>query len=67
MTNFINNAWIYNFLINMTNEKRKTIVITQTTFDKLSKYGKFGQSTNDVILDILNKLHEQTKQTKQKK
>jgi hypothetical protein len=48
----------------MDDVKRKTIVVKQTTYDKLVEYGKFGQSTEDVILTIFNLLDELTKENK---
>ena len=56
-------------------EKEITIRIKQSTRDKLIKYGKFGQTYDDVIRSILQQLtqkaqasrpHRKTKDTRRK-
>jgi hypothetical protein len=36
----------------------KSIKLADETFDRLSKYGKFGQTADELINQILNKIEE---------
>ena len=45
----------------MTKQERKNIIVTTETWERLRKYGNFGDSYEDIIIKLINEFDDKIK------